>query len=65
MLNDNDTVSYVPQVFEGINQLDIVALVKTNTRLVKYIEHIDKLRAYLSRKPYALTLTARKSGRAS
>ena len=59
MLHHNDGVAYVAQALERVNKPVVVTWMEADTRLIKDVEHIDKLRTHLGRKTYALSLTAR------
>ncbi len=49
----------IAKTLERIDKTAVVALVKSDTRLVENIKHVDKLAPELCGKPYALLLTAR------
>ena len=59
MLYHDNAVAKVAQTLQRCYQLVIVALMQTDRRLVKDIQHPDKRRAYLCCEPYALALAAR------
>ena len=61
MLNDDDGIPHVAQLFERTDETDIIALVKTDAGLIKNVKDIDQLRTYLRCQPDALALTAGKS----
>ncbi len=63
MLNHNHRIRRVTQPLQRVDKAEIVTLVKTYRRLVKYIQHIDKLRPQLRGKTYALALSARQCRR--
>jgi len=54
----DDGIALIAQFLERVDEPFVIALMKTYTWLVKDIENIDELRAYLCGQPYALTLTA-------
>ena len=60
VFNHDDRVAQVAQLFKRFDKTVIVALVKADARLVEYVEHVDKLRAYLRGKAYSLAFAARK-----
>ena len=62
VLDHHYRVADVAQLFQRLYQLAVVTLVKAYARLVKDVEHIDELRAYLCGKPYALALTTGERG---
>ena len=59
VLHHYHRVAYVTEVAQRGYQFFVVALVQTDARLIEYVEHVHKLRAYLCGKPYALALAAR------
>ena len=59
VLHHNDGVTDVAQALERVNKPVVVTWMEADTRLIKDVEHIDKLRTHLGRKTYALSLTAR------
>ena len=65
VFNHNHRVAHVSQLFERSNEPFVVALVKTNGRLVENVEHIHQLRANLCGKSDALTFSARERSRLS
>ena len=65
VLNDYNAVAEIAEIFEGGYELSVIALMETNARLVQYIKHARECRAYLSCKPYALSLAPRESSRRS
>ena len=60
VLDDYYAVSKLTQIFESVNKLSVIALMKSYTRLVKNIKNARERRAYLRGKPYSLCLAARK-----
>lgn len=54
VLDDDESVSQVPQLHERLNQADIVTLVEADARFVKDVEDPDELGADLGREPYPL-----------
>ena len=65
VLDDDDGVAKVAQLRERVEQLSVVALMQSDGRLVKDIEHTGQVRADLSREPDALPFSARQRCRAS
>ena len=59
VFDHDDRVSGIAKTLERIDKSAVVALVKSDTRLVENIKHVDKLAPELCGKPYALALTAR------
>ena len=57
MLHNNDSIAKIAQLFERVYEFDVVALMESDTRLIKDIENVDKLTANLRRESYSLTLT--------
>ena len=60
MLYDDDRITDVAEFLQRIYEFDVVALVKSDAWLVKYVENINQLTSYLRCKPYALALTSGK-----
>ena len=58
VLDDDDRVAEVAQLFEGIDQSAVVALVQTNRGLVEDVEHVDQLGADLRCQADALAFAA-------
>ena len=58
VLDDDDGVAEVAQLFERGEQARVVALVQTDRRLVEDVEHADQSRSDLRREPDALRLAA-------
>ena len=58
MLNNNDTVSNISQVFQCTNQLLIVSLMKADGWLIQNIGNALQLRSNLGCQPYPLRLSA-------
>ena len=63
VLDDDERVAEVAQVPERREQAVVVALMQTDARLVKDIEHAHQPRADLRREPDALCLAARECPR--
>ena len=59
MFYDKDRVAGIAERLEGTDELDVVALVKANARLVEDLEDADQLTANLRGKTDALALAAR------
>ena len=58
MLDHDDRIAQVAQAFQRVEQLLVVALMKSDARLVEDIEHAHKRAADLRRKADALALAA-------
>ena len=58
VLDDNQRVSQIAHIFQGMNQLGVVSLVQTDRRLVQNIQNAGKLRADLCSQPDTLCFTA-------
>src|SRR5690606_19293024 len=54
VLDHDDGIAEVAQALQRIQKAGVVALVKTDRRLVEYIEHAGQARADLARQPDAL-----------
>lgn len=63
VLDDNEGVADVAQMFEGSDELVVVPLVQANARLVEDVEHPDKRGTDLGCEPDALALPARQGAR--
>ena len=58
VLDDDDGVAEVAQVFQGVEETAVVALMQADGRLVEDIGHPDESRPDLAREPDALRLPA-------
>ena len=58
MLDDDERISQVAQLFQSVQQLAVVALMQADARLVKNVQHTHQARTDLRSQPYALALTA-------
>ena len=63
MLHHNNGIAYVAQRLERSDEPVVVARMKTDTGLVENIKYINKLRAHLRGKAYALSLATRQRDR--
>ena len=63
MLHDDDRVARVAQLFEGVDEADVVALVEADAGLVKDVEHVDEAAADLRSQADALAFAAGEGGR--
>ena len=61
VLDHDDRVAQIPQVFQGGNELIVIPLMQADGRLVQHIEHAGKRTADLSGQADALALAAGKS----
>src|SRR5262245_17002263 len=61
MFHDKHRVAKVSELFQGFNQFQVVALVKTDARFVQNIQYADELRTDLGCQSDSLPLTSRKS----
>ena len=59
MFHHDQGVAQIPQLFERFQQLVVIALVQTDTRLVQNIQHAGQIRADLGRQTNALAFAAR------
>ena len=60
VLDDNQSVSQISQMQQGVDELFVVPLMKSYARLVKDVQHSHKPAADLRGKPYSLRLASRK-----
>src|SRR5215213_9680103 len=58
VLDDDEGVAEVAEAEQGLDEPVVVALVKTDRRLVEHIQHADEARADLRRQPDPLRLAA-------
>ena len=58
VLDDEDGVAQVAEVFEGVEEALVVALMEADGGLIEYIKHTPKPRSDLGGEPDALTLAA-------
>ena len=65
VLDDDQGISQISQIFQCIQKLVIIPLVQTYTRLIQDIGDSDQTGADLSRESYALSLASGKSSRRS
>ena len=63
MLHDDDRVARVAQLFEGVDEADVVALMEADAGLVKDVEHVDEAAADLRSQADALAFAAGEGGR--
>ena len=63
MLDDDNGVAQVAQLFERLDEAFVVTLMQADAGLVEDIEHVDQLGTYLCGQAYALALTTRERGR--
>ena len=63
MLHDDDRVARVAQLFEGVDEADVVALVEADAGLVKDVEHVDEATTDLRSQADALAFAAGEGGR--
>ena len=47
MLHDDDRVARVAQLFEGVDEADVVALMEADAGFVQDVEHVDEAAADL------------------
>ena len=65
VLDDDNSIAQVTQVFEGVEQAGVVTLMQADGGLVQDIEHAGQARADLAGQPDALGFAARQgTGRA-
>ena len=63
MLDDDERVAEIAEMLQRRQEAIVVALMKSDARLIENIEHPHESRADLRRKPYALRLAARERPR--
>ena len=59
MLYHNDGVTRVAEFLQGVDEAEVVPLMKTDARLIEDIEHIHELRTYLGSQSDALAFSTR------
>ena len=59
MLDHQHAVAYIAQMFEGVDQAVVVALVQADAGFVQHVHHSSQARANLRRQADALRLSAR------
>ena len=59
MLYHNHRIARITQCLQGLYQALVISLMKSDTRLIEDIQNIDKFRANLRSKAYALALATR------
>src|SRR5207247_7657662 len=65
VFHDENRVTHVPQLFQGIQQAPIIARVQSYGRLIQEVEHPAELRPDLSGKAYPLPLSPGTRGKSS
>ena len=63
MLDDDERVAEIAEMLQRRQEAVVVALMKSDARLIEDVEHAHESRADLRRKPYALRLAARERPR--
>ena len=63
VLDHNDRISQIPQVFQGSNEFVVVPLMQADRGLVQHIEHTGQGAADLGGQADALALAAGQCGR--
>src|SRR5262249_33842912 len=58
VLDHEDGVAKIAQVFEGLQELQIIPGMESDRWLVEHVKNASQLRAYLGSKPDALALAA-------
>ena len=61
----NHGVARIAEFLQGVDEAEVIALVKTDARLVEDVEHVHQLRAYLGGQADALALSTRKGYRST